>query len=250
VTALTIADVSEFQGAVDWAAYGAVNPAAIVRASYGTRHVDKQWAANVAGVRAHLRVRGYYQYIVASEDVVAQAKVFAGLVGPLQRGEFAAADVEEGAGDQSVRAALWVQTVHNLIGGEEWEYSDISFAAVHLRNFAGARYVWAAAYQRNAPLVGHLLWQYADNVRFAGIARPCDGSTFNGTIDNLAAIINPGTDLSDMAYLIRTPDQEIDLVVAGATVHLTPAQLPTYASLPVVPVGQNEGDRIRAKCAV
>lgn len=251
MTDLTIADVSEFQGVVDWAAYGLQHPAAIVRACYGASHTDKQWAANLAGVRAHLRVRGFYQYLVASQDVTAQARAFIALVGALQPGEFVALDLEEGTGDQTARAALWMQLVHAALAGEQWEYSDISFAAAHLRNFAGQRFVWAAAYQRNEPLVGHDLWQYADNVTFAGIAHPCDGSVFRGTIDNLAAIINPtAAGDPEMAHLIRTPDGEIDLALAGALVHLSPAQLPLYASLPVIPVGQDEGNRARAKCGV
>ncbi|MGA8330458.1 MAG: glycoside hydrolase domain-containing protein [Mycobacterium sp.] len=63
----------------------------------------------------------------------------------------------------------------------------------------------------------------------------------------------PGTLQGDeMAspYLIRTPDGEIDLVLGAALVHLTPAELAAYSNLPVVPIGQDEGNRARAKFGV
>jgi hypothetical protein len=52
----------------------------------------------------------------------------------------------------------------------------------------------------------------------------------------------------DMPYLIRSPDGEIDLVLAGAMVHLSPAQLPTYSNLVQYPVDQVSADKARAKC--
>jgi GH25 family lysozyme M1 (1,4-beta-N-acetylmuramidase) len=232
MTDLIIADVSEFQGAVDWATYAATNPAAIARVCYGTSHTDLQWSANKAGMRAHLTVRGFYQYVVAAQDITAQARAFAALVGTLQPGEFVVADIEEGAGDQTARAATWQQIVHAAIGGEEWDYSGASFGAAHLRNFVGMRFVWVAAYQANEPAAGHELWQFTDRRAFPGIHAPCDASVFHGTVAQLAFLINPSapqptpapvpspTDPKESAVLLFQDSTGIYFLTGAGTVHV------------------------------
>lgn len=57
----------------------------------------------------------------------------------------------------------------------------------------------------------------------------------------------PSTE-DEVPYLVRSPDGEIDLVLAGALIHLTPAQLPTYSNLVQYPVDQVSADKARAKC--
>lgn len=188
---LRLADVSEFQ-TVDWPAY--VEPAVVIRALYGTSHVDKHWAANIAAARARagLRVRGIYHYIVASQDIAAQAHALVALIkaaGGLRPGEFVIADIEEGTGDLRARFETWVQIVHAGLGGVEGEYSGVAFARAHLGDFAGASLVWVAAYQSNEPTDHHQLWQYTDRQSFAGISAPCDGSVFHGSIDQLYALV-------------------------------------------------------------
>lgn len=185
---IRLADVSEFQ-TVDWPAY--TEPAVIIRALYGTSHVDHHWATNIAAARARagLRVRGIYQYVVASQDIAAQAHAFVALVGRLLPGEFAIADIEEGGGDLQGRFETWAQIVHASCGGVEGEYSGVSFARAHLEDFAGAPLVWVAAYQANEPTDHHQLWQYTDRQSFAGISAPCDASVFHGSIDQLYALV-------------------------------------------------------------
>jgi len=55
-----------------------------------------------------------------------------------------------------------------------------------------------------------------------------------------------------MPYLIRTPDGEIDLVIGAALIHLSPVESenPAYAHLVTYPIGQDEGNRARAKFRV
>lgn len=192
MTDTRLADVSEFQ-TVDWPAYN--EPAVIIRALYGTSHVDNKWDANIAGARNNkaIRCRGIYQYIVAGQDIVAQANAFVRTVQRLLPGEFALADIEEGSGDLQARFETWVRIVHQGLGGDEGEYSGAAFAAAHLESFKGARFAWVAAYQSYEPSIGHQLWQNTDAERFAGISAPCDGSIFHGTIDNLLALIGAPT---------------------------------------------------------
>ncbi len=99
-------DVSEFQPDVDWAKVFAFNgSAAIIRALYGTSHVDKlSIAGRRAAAHSHgVKVLGIYHYLTAGDDPLAQAEAFVRTVGTLREGDFAVLDVEEGVGDQSQR---------------------------------------------------------------------------------------------------------------------------------------------------
>jgi hypothetical protein len=176
---LTLADVSEFQ-TVDWAKYGATNPAVIVRAHNGWR-ADNKWAANVAGSRKFCQWRGFYQYLPASVDPRQAARDFAATVGPMLPGEVAILDLEEGAGDQRQRRADWLDELHAAV---EWTYSGLYFARQHL---PGVSLEWVAAYQSTEPTDTHTLWQCSNARQFPGIGT-ADCNQFNGTLADLIAL--------------------------------------------------------------
>lgn len=192
-----LADVSEFQR-VDWDAYAnAGYQAAVARTSYGYAHDDHQWAYNLAGMRRRLRVRHFYQFLVAGEDATAQAKRHCDLIGQLLPGEFVWLDLEEGSGDQSGRAAAWFAYVDGRFGrGRSGLYSGYYFARDHLGGWpppcAHGRPLWLANYQGALPGFGFDLWQCSDGVygrvqNFAGIGK-CDASYWPGAIYTLAAL--------------------------------------------------------------
>ncbi|HUX69015.1 MAG TPA: GH25 family lysozyme, partial [Cellulomonadaceae bacterium] len=119
---VVIADVSEFQQVIDWAAYGASVPGVIIRAHNGTRP-DLYWVANRDGARAHVGWRGFYQYLPASIDPVVAARAFQATTGPLLPGEVAILDLEEGSGDQRARRQAWLDTLTDPV---EWTYSGLA----------------------------------------------------------------------------------------------------------------------------
>jgi hypothetical protein len=82
----------------------------------------------------------------------------------------------------------------------EWTYSGLAFARAHLAD----KVDWVAAYGQSEPADAHTLWQFTDKQNFAGIGTPCDGSVFNGTIDQLIA-------LTQGAVTDMTPDQAAQL---------------------------------------
>jgi len=186
---LAVADVSEFQRTVNWAAYGAANPAVIVRAHNSAR-ADNYFTTNVIGARAHTQWRGFYQYLTAGADPVQAARDFQATTGPMLPGEVAILDLEAGTGDQRARRQAWLDALHDDV---EWTYSGLAFARAHL---AGVRVDWIAAYQLSEPSDAHALWQNTDARRFAGIANPCDGSLFNGTLAQLKTL-TAGTNMED-----------------------------------------------------
>jgi GH25 family lysozyme M1 (1,4-beta-N-acetylmuramidase) len=207
VAELHLPDVSEFQPDVDWAKVVAKNGgAAIIRALYGTSHVDNLWikgrrdAAHNAGVK----VLGIYHYLTKDQDPVAQAEVFVRTVGTLRRGEFAVLDLEEGSGDQSGRAKQWFKYVDARLTYPgyrgAWLYSGDSFLASELNEFltSSHRNIWVADYGAK-PGVRHVLWQHTDGTHavppdwhqqgWPGIGR-CDCSVFEGTLPQLAAVVH------------------------------------------------------------
>lgn len=195
---LLLPDFSEFQPNASMSGVAKVNGgAAIIRACYGAAHPDKAFAA-LRAAAAGFRFLGIYQYLVAGQDVAAQAAAFLKLVGKLAPHEVAIVDLEEGAGNQWPRADQWYSTVDKALGKPSWVYSGDDFAREHGLSaiFASARHTWVAAYGSTEPSLGHTLWQSTDGKDGSHItswpgAGNCDTSVYHGTIAQLAALITP-----------------------------------------------------------
>lgn len=183
--AVLMADISEFEPSISDAAYLAWSKAIIIRAAYGANHDDHAWYGGAR--RADLlaggaRFLGIYQYITAFEDVTAQARVFCGMLGTLNKGEYLIADIEEGSGSQQARWQTWANVVNGELGFAPGDYSGYYFAQT-----AGLAPVdWVAAYQSTEPSVPHLAWQFTDAYNVPGVGS-ADCSIFHGTIDQLSA---------------------------------------------------------------
>lgn len=192
---LLLPDISEFQPAADLAAIKRLNGGAIIlRVAYGTAHPDEAFARHrAAAASLGYSFCGLYQYLVAGQDAVAQAREFIRLVGRLAPHEVAILDLEEGAGNQAPRAARWAALVDGTLGGMSWLYSGLSFAEEHglAPVFAGKRHTWVAAYGSTEPSLGHTLWQSTDGKIGANItdwpgAGRCDTNVYHGTLALLA----------------------------------------------------------------
>jgi hypothetical protein len=197
---LTLADVAEFEQTINWVAYGASNPAVIVR-THNSNRADYFAVPNIAGARKNCRWRGFYQYLTAGADPVAAAHAFQATTGVLLPGEVAIVDIEEGTGDQTGRRQAWLSALQ-WKDPVEWTYSGVAFARAHLAD----KVDWVAAYGQGEPTDAHTLWQFTDKQNFAGIATPCDGSVFNGTIDQLIALTQgatPDMDANQAAQLTQ-----------------------------------------------
>ena len=195
---LSLPDVSEFQPDVNWADVVAHNGgAAIIRAMYGSGHVDAAWYGGARRADAHkagVEALGIYQYLVAGEDALAQAEAFVRLVGKLEPGEFAALDLEEGSGSQLARAEEWFKYVdeHLTYPGYKgaWLYSgNAFFESAGLMPIAdSSRHTWVADYGAR-PTVPHTLWQNSSATSCPGIPKPCDSSIFEGDLAEFRAAI-------------------------------------------------------------
>jgi len=222
-----LADVSEFQPNIADATYlSSFSKAIVIRAMYGDAHDDKAWYGGAR--RADLlaggaRFVGIYQYVVASQDITAQAMAFCKLLGgKLNKGEVSIADIEEGGGSQFSRWRTWNHVVSSELGFGPWDYSGANFAA----NAGLIPVDWVAAYGSSEPAQQHTLWQFTDRYNVPGVGT-ADCSVFHGTIDQLAALAYGGTQPAPKAYPAPT-----GLRVNGmsVTVHWDPV---TVAGQPV-----------------
>jgi hypothetical protein len=190
-------DLSEFQPHADMAAIKAKNGgAAIIRACYGTSHPDHAFRT----LRSHaagFSFLGIYMYVVAGQGIPAQASAFCDIVGTLGPHEFPVMDLEEGDGDQSVRAAEWLTLVGLKLRKRPWLYSGLNYAETHglAPIFNGPEiHTWVAAYGNAEPGLGHTLWQStngqtgAHRTDWPG-AGFCDTSVYHGTLAELSALI-------------------------------------------------------------
>ena len=184
-----LADISEFQPNIDDKAYVAWSHAIIIRALYGTNHVDKAWYGGARRAELHkagISFLGIYQYLVAGQSGTAQAQAFHNLVGPIQQGEVFIADFEEGSKSMLTD---WYNEMKVL-------YGTALFADKHVWTYTGEYFgeqnhvlpvEWIAAYQAVAPASPHILWQFTDKYPVPGVGT-CDVSEYTGTIDQLAAL--------------------------------------------------------------
>lgn len=191
-----MADVSEFQPDIADAAYLRWSPAIVIRAAYGASHDDHAWYGGAR--RADLlsggaQFLGIYQYIVAGQDVTAQAQAFVRLLGgKLNKGEVPIADIEEGQGSQAQRWRTWAHVVSSELGFDPWDYSGANFA-----NSTGLSPVdWVASYGTREPAGSHTLWQFTDSFSVPGIGT-ADCSVFHGSINDLAALAYGGSGQAD-----------------------------------------------------
>lgn len=181
-----VPDISEFQPDVHDPVLLQWTQAVIIRAMYGSAHDDAAWYGGQRRALLHQGGAvfvGIYQYLVAGQSAVAQARALLDLTGPLRPGEKLICDLEEGDGNQHGRWLAWASVIGQATGQTPWLYSGLYFSQTH----GLAPVDWVAAYQRDEPPGRHVLWQYTDKQQVPG-AGACDCSLFHGSAGELAAL--------------------------------------------------------------
>jgi len=202
-------DVSEFQGAIDWAAVRASGRVfGIARVADGTQHLDPTFATNWAGMKAQGMVRGAYQFFRASEDPIAQADLLLSKIGALEPGDLAPMlDVEVTDGQTSgtidARIAAWVAHVKAATGREPLVYTGPYFWGQIGGPPSEGTTLVVADWGPSCPLVPAAwsrwqFWQYADNGHVPGIGGLVDLDRFDGSEAALRALTGGGATTSDV----------------------------------------------------
>ena len=195
--------MSNYQGAVDWAAVRASGVDFVsMKATEGTDYSDPTLAANWAGARANHIVRTAYHFAHPSVSAVAQADFFVDAVnkvGGIAHGDNSTMqfmlDLEDADGLAPAAVWTWVQAfmaqLEARTGRPGIIYTGYYFWVDKVgnpRDNLNAP-LWVAAYTA-APLVppawpGWTFWQHNDNGKIPGIKGNVDVDYFNGSLELL-----------------------------------------------------------------
>ncbi len=226
-------DVSQWQGAIDWAMVQADGYSfAVVKATEGLSLVDPEFAANWAGAKAAGLVRGAYHFCRPElGNARQQAQHVVNTVGTLEAGDILALDLETPAGtvDQSAFALDCAGMVAKLAGFPPLLYCSQDWARNRLTDAALAAYpLWLACPGSSCPAsIGVwpsvALQQESWTLAVPGIEGEVDGDELARTLDGLRALGKPAVSLRTVVSCAMkpTPDHTspaVVLLAAGALV--------------------------------
>lgn len=198
-------DVSYYQGTIDWAKAKADGVEyAFIRASDGLNTPDTKFDLNWRETRAKGILHGAYQYFRPSQDVIAQANLLLSKIGtPMPDDLPPVIDVESNGGlppaTVAAKVSQWIDHVEAAIGKRPIIYTGFYF----WRDQVGApdetaSPLWHAQYSTVAcpniapPWQDWAFWQYTDSGSVAGIPGNVDMNRFNGTRQQLEAMLMGG----------------------------------------------------------
>jgi lysozyme len=201
-------DVSHYQGVVDWVAVAASGEQfAYAKATESVSVSDLYFHDNWAAIKSAGLLRGAYHFFHPDKDPAAQAQFFLAKLAAANGGSPllapgdlpATLDLETTGGrspaDILAAATVWLQAVAAATGRQPLLYTFTSF----WRNTLGnpktlSNYpLWIAQYSPAPPpqLGGwnnYTFWQFTPSTVVAGIGKPADGDSFNGTSTDLQAL--------------------------------------------------------------
>lgn len=193
-------DVSRHQGKIDWAAVaGSGVRFAYIKASEGGDHRDQRFPENWSAAKAAGLSRGAYHFFTFCKPGAEQAANFVGAV-PVTADALPPAIDFEFVGNCKRRPPR--EEVHK-------ELEDFTKALRARYKKEPVLYATRSAYERylsEAPPPARLwsrdilqkptgawtFWQFAENVRVPGVARPADQNVFNGSERDFEAFVKAG----------------------------------------------------------
>ena len=199
------ADVSSYDGAVDWAALKASGRSfAFARVADGSTFLDPTFPDNWQAMKINGFVRGPYQYFRAAESAFAQASVLLATIeaaGALEPGDLPPVlDLEttDGETDAVVIAGAqeWLAAVRAATGREPIVYTAPGFWNDEdgYASLAWLGTLWIADWDVSCPALatgytGWQFWQYDDKGTAPGLgADDADLDRFNGSLADLQAL--------------------------------------------------------------
>lgn len=186
-------DVSQYQGKIEWDEVKAVEDSfpvtfALIRATAGKNHLDKQFERNWKSSKQNGLVRGAYHYYRPNENSIEQADNFIKHV-RLQKGDLPPVlDIENLPKVQSMdslKSGLrkWLTKVESHYKVKPIIYSGESYYKDFLRkDFKGYTF-WIANYNFFVEDIKDewTFWQFTEKGVVPGIKGPVDLNIYNGT---------------------------------------------------------------------
>jgi GH25 family lysozyme M1 (1,4-beta-N-acetylmuramidase) len=195
------ADVSKYEGTVDWAKANAAGLSfSIARVSDGIHTHDATFAPNWSGMKAQGMVRGVYQFFRASQDPIQQADYVVQQVVSIGPGDLPPFNDFETLDGVSVSQNVtnlkaWCDEIKAQLGITPAIYSSRRVWAM-INNATGfnSEDLWVANWGVSSPAMppewkDWTFWQYTDSATVNGITGSpgVDGDEFHGTVDDLRA---------------------------------------------------------------
>ena len=181
-----IIDVSEHNGAIDWAKVKASGASAIIRCGYGRNFEnqdDKFWLRNVRGATENGVNFGVYLYSYASDTpyIVCEISHVRRLTKPLRDNKFFTLpiflDLEEKSQEGIARqlAREWERMASKALGHDTGIYASEYWWREFLPvDLTGKK--WVAKWSEKAPAVPWDFWQYTDAGKIPGVSGRVDMS--------------------------------------------------------------------------
>lgn len=206
---IRVADVSRWQGVIDWPALKGQIAGVVIKATGadGGLYTDSALQRNRDGARAAGIPVWFYHYKGAGISPEAQAEYFVRAIGGLRPGEALVLD-DENEGTINVAFGLaFGKKIKELTGLNQVLYSNLSrFGGQDIKQFAAVDVAaWVAKYGQNtgdvagagaAPTLSGMalvMWQYTSMARLNGIsANTVDMNLFYGTVEQFQKYGAPG----------------------------------------------------------
>lgn len=219
-------DVSHWQGSVDWQAVKAEGKLfAFIKATDGDSYVDSSFADNWKNARAGGILRSAYHFFRPQKDAEAQADLFLRTVETLKEDLPPTLDLEVSDNLKTAtiiqRVEVWMQAVEAQTGRKAVIYSSPSFLNDHFTvlgkppSWAKDHILWIANYlaptatQPNMPKgwATWNFWQHSASGRVNGIQGNVDLNWFNGSVEELFALVEKPTPTpAALTYTVKPGD--------------------------------------------
>lgn len=183
------ADISSFQGAVDWSAYSAWSDLVAIKATEGVGYTDPEYTSYRTGaINAGLSII-YYHFARPDlgNSAVDEANWLHSVVGQIREQDMIMLDCEVNASGIAAWALAWLAQIKSLYGFAPTIYASTSYIQAHLQDSALAAYPLTLAnwtYDASARPACPLPWfsykylQYSDRGTVPGISGAVDVDVF------------------------------------------------------------------------
>jgi lysozyme len=193
VTGIPGADVSSWEGQIDWVKLGASKQFVIMRHSHAS-HIDTQFPSYWRSAKQVGVIRGAYIYIDPLDphpfadqltNFVNGVRLEKGDLAPIIDLENPCLWVHMSVPDRLAYVLKWVHAFEKVYGVKPIIYMSASFVDKALGGAANAAVLgqyplWIAGYRVAQPLIPlpwteYLIWQYAEDATLPGVSMPADG---------------------------------------------------------------------------
>jgi GH25 family lysozyme M1 (1,4-beta-N-acetylmuramidase) len=186
-----IADISKWQGTIDWSKASKELDLAIIRVQYGSSTIDSKYKEYVSGAKKYNVPFGHYAYakFVSVNDAIQEAKDF--WARSDKSAQFHVVDVEEitttNPSDLVPATQAFIDYLHSQGAKKVGLYSGDYFYKSNGLSKVKADFLWIARYGSNngssgtKPTTACDLWQYTSTGSVSGISGYVDLNTINGS---------------------------------------------------------------------